>query len=44
MATAEPFVWGDGGTRMTPEDIARRREMADALIAQGADFSPVVNP
>lgn len=44
MATAEPFVWGDGGTRMTPEDIARRREMAAALIAQGADFSPVVNP
>lgn len=44
MATAEPFVWGDGGTRMTPEEIARRREMAAALIAQGADFSPVVNP
>ncbi|MDI4655523.1 hypothetical protein [Xanthobacter autotrophicus] len=39
--TPEPFVWGSGGAQLTPEEIARRREIADALMAQGSDYSPV---
>lgn len=37
----EPFVWGAGGSRKTPEEVARDREIADAMLAQGMDFSPV---
>ncbi|WP_149576380.1 hypothetical protein [Xanthobacter oligotrophicus] len=37
----ETFVWGQGGAQLTPEEIARRREIADALIKQGSDYSPV---
>ncbi|MFG1340367.1 hypothetical protein [Xanthobacter autotrophicus] len=37
----EPFVWGSGGAQLTPEEIARRREIAQALAAKGMDFSPV---
>jgi len=37
----ETFVWGAGGTRKTPEEIARDREIAAALLAQGVDTSPV---
>lgn len=37
----EPFVWGRAGSRKTPEEVAREREMADAMIAKGLDFSPV---
>ncbi|WP_145925932.1 hypothetical protein [Shinella sp. HZN7] len=35
------FTWGGNGERMTPEQIASRRRMADAMISQGVDFSPV---
>lgn len=35
------FVWGEGGEATSPEDIALRRKMAQALIAQGTDTSPV---
>jgi hypothetical protein len=35
------FVWGPGGSQMTPEDIAAQRKVAQALIAQGSDYSPV---
>lgn len=38
------FVWGQGGARLTPEDIAMQRRMAQALITQGADYSPVQSP
>lgn len=38
-APASPFVWGDGGAQMTPEEIARRRALA-AKMGQ-PDFSPV---
>lgn len=42
MATAPtPFVWGRGGRRMTPEEIAREREIADKLGMQAGDTSPV---
>lgn len=37
----EPFLWGNGGARLTPQQIARERQMA-AQMAEGAmDFSPV---
>lgn len=40
MQTAsEPFVWGSGSRRMTPEDIAREQKIAAALMQP--DFSPV---
>jgi hypothetical protein len=38
-----PFVWGKGGARRTPEQIEKDRQIADALIAQGVDFSPVAS-
>jgi hypothetical protein len=34
-----PFQWGKGGARLTPEDIARRRLIAQRMGA--SDFSPV---
>lgn len=37
----QPFTWGAGGAAMTPEEIARQREIASALIGQGVDTSPV---
>lgn len=37
----QPFVWGRAGRRMTPEEIAREREIADKLGAQAGDTSPV---
>jgi muramidase (phage lysozyme) len=44
MATEllEPFLWGQGGQRRTPEQIARDREVAQALL--GIDTSPVAHP
>lgn len=44
MALANPlesFIWGSGGARKTPEEIARDREIAAALMAQGVDTSPI---
>ena len=44
MAVANPttpFVWGAGGAMKTPEQIAREREIAAALMQSGSDFSPV---
>lgn len=38
----EPFVYGKGGKRMTPEQIAREREIANAMM--GVDYSPVYSP
>lgn len=40
MAT-EPFVWGSGGAMLTPEEITRRRKLADAMVEKGSDYSPV---
>ncbi|WP_133767886.1 hypothetical protein [Enterovirga rhinocerotis] len=36
-----PFTWGSGGERLTPEAIRRRREIANALIKGGSDYSPI---
>lgn len=35
QALAQPFIWGRGGAKLTPEQIAREREIADAMLAQG---------
>lgn len=39
QTAAEPFVYGAGGRRMTPEDITRERRIAASLM--GVDASPV---
>lgn len=38
---ATPFIWGQGGTRLTPDDILRKRQMAAAETQAGMDYSPV---
>ncbi|WP_260598284.1 hypothetical protein [Sphingomonas endolithica] len=35
------FQWGEGGQRMTPDEIASRRSLAQQQMAAGMDFSPV---
>src|SRR5690349_21304752 len=35
------FIWGDGGAQLTPESIAAQRKVAQAMMARGADYSPV---
>lgn len=35
----QPFIWGRGGAKLTPEQIAREREIAEALGV--VDMSPV---
>lgn len=35
----QPFIWGQGGRRMTPEDIARERALAARQMQ--SDYSPV---
>lgn len=35
------FVWGDGGEMLTPQEVARRRAMAEEQMRTGADYSPV---
>lgn len=39
MAIPQAFVWGEGGARMTPEQIAQRRALARGLLK--SDYSPV---
>jgi len=31
----ESFVWGPGGKRLTPAEIAARRDVEEALLARG---------
>lgn len=38
---ATPFVWGAAGEQLTPGQIAARRKVAEAMIAQGSDYSPI---
>jgi len=38
---AAPFVWGDAGAQLTPGQIATRRQLAQAMQAQGMDYSPI---
>lgn len=37
----QTFVWGGNGQAMTPEQVARQRDIAQAMMMQGADYSPV---
>lgn len=39
-----PFVWGAGGAPMTPQAAEAQRKVAQALLMQGADYSPVRSP
>lgn len=39
QTTSEPFQWGSGGRRLTPEDISRERRIAASLMQ--SDYSPV---
>ena len=41
MAISNAFVWGKAGAQLTPDEIAKRREIAAALIKNGMDYSPV---
>lgn len=36
-----PFTWGAGGARLTTEEIAQRRKVAETLMQQGTDASPL---
>lgn len=36
-----PFVWADGGRRMTPDEVAQQRAVAQQMEAAGMDYSPV---
>lgn len=37
----QAFIWGSGGAQMTPEEITAQRKVAQAMLAQGADYTPV---
>lgn len=38
---AEFFVWDRKGQKLTPEQISKQREIANALIRNGMDYSPI---
>lgn len=38
------FLWGAGGARLTPEEIAQQRDIAASLMAGGMDYSPIASP
>jgi hypothetical protein len=38
---SEPFVWGSAGARMTPDDVERKRKIAQVLMKEGSNYSPV---
>jgi hypothetical protein len=38
----EPFQWGSGGRRMTPEQIAQQQQIAASLMQ--VDYSPIASP
>ena len=44
MATNTPFIWGSGGRKLTPQEAAARREIENAILEKGIDFSPVADP
>lgn len=43
MATS-PFLWGSGGAKLTPEEIALQRSVLARRKAQGVDVSPIASP
>ncbi|MEZ2132687.1 MULTISPECIES: phage tail tip lysozyme [unclassified Sinorhizobium] len=38
-----PFVWGKGGSRLTPEELARQRAYEAQILARGVDTSPAAS-
>lgn len=44
MNAPTSFVWGEGGAQLTPEAIAAQRRVAQAMMQQGSDFSPIRSP
>jgi spore germination cell wall hydrolase CwlJ-like protein len=42
--TAAPFVWGGGGEQVTPGRLAAQRRIAEAMMQQGMDTSPIRSP
>lgn len=38
---SQAFVWGEGGKATTPDELAQRRKLAQALMERGNDYSPV---
>lgn len=40
MEVASPFLWS-GNERLTPEQVQRKRKVAEALARQGTDASPI---
>lgn len=39
--TPSPFLWGQGGAKLTPDELARRQKVASALMQ--SNYSPVAN-
>ena len=39
----QPFVWGEGGQALTPEQVAARRKLAEAARGRMGDTSPVAH-
>lgn len=37
----QAFLWGSAGERLTPDQVERKRKLAEALGKQGMDYSPV---
>lgn len=35
------FVWGEAGAQLSPAEIAAQRKIADALISQGTEATPI---
>src|SRR5258707_7254390 len=40
----EPFVWGDGGAQLSPAQLSAQRQIAQAMMTQGMDYSPIRSP
>lgn len=36
-----PFIWGEGGQALTPEQVAAKRELAELAASRAGDTSPV---
>ena len=41
MEIQSPFLWGSNGQKLTPEQVARQRAQADAMLEGVGDTSPV---
>lgn len=41
MAAQDFFIWGQGGTKKTPEQVAREREIAEAILMKAGNTAPV---